>query len=133
VYAGQKLHRRLGAWNAGLAVGLGYVVAMTVVFLVLPPVHETPLPLRDAHGTLVFPGFPADVLAQFRAYSVAAQVVLWGVLALTFAPLADRVLDTQARASRTSCTVGTPSGPGGRCTTTTAAPSRAAASSFGRV
>jgi predicted cobalt transporter CbtA len=133
VYAGQKLHRRLGAWNASLAVGLGYVVAMTVVFLVLPPVHETPLPLRDAHGTLVFPGFPADVLARFRVYSVAAQVVLWGVLALTFAPLAERVLDTQARASGTSCTVGTPSGPGGRRTTTTAAPSRAADSSFGRV
>ena len=32
---------------------------------------ETPLPLRDSHGQIVFPGFPADVLFKFRLYSVS--------------------------------------------------------------
>ena len=31
---------------------------------------ETPLPLTDASGTIVYPGFPADVLFDFRLYSV---------------------------------------------------------------
>jgi hypothetical protein len=40
----------------------------------------------------VYPGFDADLLYWFRLYSVGAQVLLWGVLAVGFAPLAERVL-----------------------------------------
>ena len=106
VYVGQKLHRRWSVTTSTVVVGLGYLVVMTVVMLVMPALGhlhanmveygkhatETPLPLKDAEGRIVFPGFPADVLAQFRAYSVGAQVILWGVIALVFAPLAERVL-----------------------------------------
>lgn len=107
VYAGQKLHRRLGLYRSCLLAGAGYVAVIAIMFVLLPPLGhlhndvveygrhatETPLPLRDASGTIVFPGFPADVLAQFRVYSLAAQAILWGAIALIFAPLADRVLN----------------------------------------
>jgi hypothetical protein len=32
------------------------------------------------------------VLFNFRLYSIAAQLVLWGAIGLIFAPLADRLL-----------------------------------------
>ena len=106
VYGGQKLATRVGTWSATIWAGLGFVVVMTVVMLVLPPVGhlaadvaadgkratETPLPLRDPDGTIVFPGFDADVLAKFRLYSVAAQLIMWTTIGLVFAPLAERVL-----------------------------------------
>jgi hypothetical protein len=38
------------------------------------------------------PGFPADVLFNFRLYSVAAQVLLWSAIGLNFALLAGRLL-----------------------------------------
>ena len=53
---------------------------------------EAPLPLKNAKGVIVYPGFPADVLFNFRLYSIAAQLVLWGAIGLIFAPLADRLL-----------------------------------------
>lgn len=107
VYAGQKLHRRLDLYRTCLVAGAGYVAVMAVVFLVLPAVghlhadvvahgrhgSETPLPLTDAHGRVVLPGFPADVLARFRVYALLAQVLMGGVIALVFAPLAQRVVD----------------------------------------
>jgi len=106
VAVGRRLQGRLGTWNAVLAGGVLFVVAIGVVMALLPSVGElsanvaiyghhateTPLPLRDADGTIVFPGFPADVLAGFRLYSVLAQAILWGVIGLVFAPLADRLL-----------------------------------------
>jgi hypothetical protein len=57
---------------------------------------ETPLPLIDPKGRIVYPGFPADVLFSFRFYSVAAQLLLWGSLGLVFAPLAERLLAREA-------------------------------------
>ena len=48
--------------------------------------------LKNAKGVIVYPGFPADVLFNFRLYSIAAQLVLWGAIGLIFAPLADRLL-----------------------------------------
>ncbi|MFT4082413.1 MAG: CbtA family protein [Nocardioides sp.] len=118
VYVGQKLHRRWSVTTSAVLVGIGYLAVMTVIMLILPALGhlhanvveygkhatETPLPLTDEDGTIVFPGFPADVLAQFRAYSVGAQVILWGVMALVFAPLAERVLAPVARTQRTTAT-----------------------------
>jgi hypothetical protein len=60
---------------------------------------ETPLPLTDAKGNIVYPGFDADRLYAFRLYSVGAQVLLWGVIGLIFGPLAERLL--QPRKDRT--------------------------------
>jgi hypothetical protein len=40
----------------------------------------------------VFPGFPADVLFNFRLYSIGAQLLLWATIGLVFAPMAERLL-----------------------------------------
>ncbi len=106
VWLGQRLKPRFGNWNATLLAGLACVVALGVVMFVLPSlghlsanVHEygshkteTPLPLRNPRGQIVYPGFPADVLFAFRFYSVAAQAILWTAIGLCFAPMAERLL-----------------------------------------
>ena len=76
VYLGRQLAARLGAWNAALAAAGAYVVAVAVVMLILPTIDETPGPLVDDAGTIVFEGFPADVLYEFRLYSLGTQVVI---------------------------------------------------------
>lgn len=109
-WGGQKLRARFGTWNATLLAGAGFVVAIGVVMVLLPNLgelaankemfpnaaSETPQPLTDGSGQIVYPGFPADVLALFRFYSVGAQVILWGALGLIFAPLAARLLTEHA-------------------------------------
>ncbi|MFI1092095.1 CbtA family protein [Streptomyces sp. NPDC020917] len=106
VWLGQRLQPRFGNWNATLLGAAAYVVVIGVVMTLLPSighlsdnVHlyghhatETPLPLTDKQGHLVYPGFPADVLFDFRLYSVAAQLILWGTIGLVFAPMAQRLL-----------------------------------------
>ncbi|SDJ53632.1 Probable cobalt transporter subunit (CbtA) [Frankineae bacterium MT45] len=106
VWLGQRLKARYGNWNASLLAGGAFIVLIGALMAVLPQfgelsanlavygrhATETPPPLRDPKGNIVFPGFPADDLFQFRLYSVAAQVILWGSLGLIFAPLADRLL-----------------------------------------
>jgi hypothetical protein len=100
VYYGQNLHKRLSLYTSCLIAGGGYVVVMTVLFAILRSFDETPLPLKDASGGIVFPGFPADLLAEFRVYAIAAQAIMWAVIALVFAPLAQRVLDPAGVAAR---------------------------------
>jgi hypothetical protein len=106
VWLGQRLKARFGNWNATLLAGLGCVVALGIVMFVLPELGhlhanveeygrhatETPLPLKNAQGQIVYPGFPADVLFKFRLYSVGAQAILWAAMGLCFAPLAERLL-----------------------------------------
>jgi predicted cobalt transporter CbtA len=106
VWLGQRLKPRLGTWNATLLAALAFAVAIGIVMAVLPELGrlpanlraygdqatETPLPLKNAQGAIVYPGFPADVLFSFRFYSVAAQLILWGAIGLVFGPLAERVL-----------------------------------------
>jgi len=102
---GKRLQQRFGTWNATLLAAAAFVVAVGIVTFLLPPVGhlaetvngvrhatDTPGPLLDNKGTIVFPGFPADVLAAFREYAVGAQLVLWGAIGLLFAPMAERVL-----------------------------------------
>jgi hypothetical protein len=107
VWAGQRLASRFGTWNATLLAGLGFAVAVGVVTAVLPPLGslvanagqtgalltETPQPLTDPSGAIVYPGFDADVLYWFRLYAVVAQALLWGVIGVAFAPLAEHVVD----------------------------------------
>lgn len=106
VYLGQRLRPRFGNWNATLMAAGGFIVAIGVVMYVLPALGqlaanrkeygsfatETPQPLRNDSGTIVFPGFDADMLYSFRLYSVGAQAILWAALSLLFAPQAERVL-----------------------------------------
>ena len=105
-WLGKQLGPRLGNWNAALVAGAVFVVGIGLLMLVLPSfgelginranygnfATETPQPLKDADGTIVFPGFPADVLYSFRIYSVAAQAILWTALGLIFTPMAERLL-----------------------------------------
>ncbi|MBB4684119.1 CbtA family protein [Amycolatopsis jiangsuensis] len=101
---GRRLAPRLGTWNATLVAGAAFVVLSAILMAVLPSLgelsgaagSETPLPLRDPAGRIVYPGFPADTLAEFRLYSVLAQVILWTTIALVFGPLAERVLRRDA-------------------------------------
>lgn len=100
VWLGGRLAPRVGAWNAGLsAVGV-YIVASAVVMSVLPTVDETPRPMRDAAGTIIYPGFPADVLYEFRLASLGTQMVLWATIGVVFSTLARRLLDTTAATGR---------------------------------
>jgi hypothetical protein len=92
VYLGRRLAPRLGAWNGALAAAGGYVVAVAVVMLILPTIDETPGPLRDDAGTIVFGGFPADDLYEFRLYSLGTQVVMWATIGLVFGALVSRLL-----------------------------------------
>ena len=95
VWLGQRLSKRFGNWNASVLAAATFVVAIGIVMAILPPLGhatETPLPLTNPGGTIVYPGFPADVLFDFRLYSVAAQLILWTTIGLVFAPLAERLL-----------------------------------------
>ena len=113
VYLGQKLYKRYSLYASVLIAAAGYAAVMTVLYVILPPLGhlhanmvdfaepykifgvqstETPLPLTNAAGQIVLPGFPADVLARFRVLSIVNQVILWGGIALLFAPLAQRVV-----------------------------------------
>jgi hypothetical protein len=108
VWLGRRLQARFGTWNATL-IAAGVFIAATAIVMVLFPsfgelaanrdLHrttETPAPLTDANGAIVFPGFPADVLYNFRLYSFGAQLVLWAAIGLVFAPLAERLLAPSA-------------------------------------
>ena len=99
VYLGRRLVSRLGAWNAALAAGGAYVLAIAVVMLILPTIDETPGPLRDDGGTIIFEGFPADDLYQFRLYSLGTQVVMWATIGLVFATLVSRLLESKRKES----------------------------------
>lgn len=95
VYLGRRLAARVGAWNAALIAAGGYVVAVAVAMLLLPTIDETPGPLRDDAGTIVFGGFPAEDLYDFRLYSLGVQVVMWATIGLVFAALISRLLDSK--------------------------------------
>lgn len=79
------LRPRIGGLVSGIAGTAAYLVAVGVTIAVLPSFHEVPEPLRDDAGQIVFPGFPADVVGDFRVYAITNQVILWTVLTLTFA------------------------------------------------
>jgi hypothetical protein len=114
VWLGQRLRARFGNWNATLLAGAGFIVVMSIVMAVLPALGqlsenaavngnvltETPQPLKNAAGTLVYPGFDADLLYRFRLYSVLAQIILWTTIGLGFAPLADKVFDRHGKPSQ---------------------------------
>ena len=111
VWAGQRLTERLSTWNATLLAGAMFVVLIGIVMAVLPSLGElasntadygphateTPQPLTNPAGQIVYPGFDADLLYSFRLYSVAAQAILWAGLGLVFGPLAQRVVDADTR------------------------------------
>ena len=119
VWLGRRLAPRFGNWTATLLAAGAFIVAIGIVMLLLPSLGhlsantaeygaaatETPQPLRDSAGTIVYPGFPADDLYAFRLYSVGNQLILWATIGLCFAPLASRLFGSagtsqEVRASR---------------------------------
>jgi predicted cobalt transporter CbtA len=85
IYLGRNLVQRYGGWSAALIAAGSYVVAISVVMLVLPTIDETP-----EH-------FPADVLYEFRLYSLGTQVVLWTMIGLVFGSMAQKLLGESRR------------------------------------
>jgi len=99
------LASRWGGWNGSIATGIVFIAWMAIVMAIFPAlghlhanvvrfgsqVTETPLPLKNAHGQIVFPGFPADLLFKFRLYSVLNQAILWSATGLGFGFLAERM------------------------------------------
>jgi hypothetical protein len=112
-YLWRRLRPSLGSWNATWISALALGAVLAIAMALLPPLGhlsynqahfgnfttETPQPLKDAQGRIVYPGFPADVLFKFRLYSLLAQGVLWSTLAFAFGPLAERVLATEPASS----------------------------------
>lgn len=111
VWVGRRAHQRFGGWTASLCAAAFFVVTIGLVMWALPSFgeiaanrqgglrlgSETPQPMYDDRGHLVFPGFPADVLYGFRVWSVATQLVLWTAIGLVFAPLAERLIEPARR------------------------------------
>jgi predicted cobalt transporter CbtA len=85
VYLGHRLVAQFGHWSATL-IGAGcYVVTISLVMLMLPTIDETP------------DDFPADVLYEFRLYSLGTQLILWAIIGLVFASMAHRLLGERRR------------------------------------
>lgn len=101
-----KFRTRFGGYTAALLAGGAFIVVIGIVMLVLPSLGhlsvnvaeygshatETPQPLLDSQGKIVFPGFSADDLYYFRLYSIGAQLILWTTIAVGFAPAANKLL-----------------------------------------
>jgi Probable cobalt transporter subunit (CbtA) len=85
VWLGRNLRERYGAWSATLIAAATYIVAVAVVMVLLPTIDETP------------DGFPADVLYEFRLYSVGTQFVLWAIIAVVFGSSVSRLLGEPQR------------------------------------
>jgi hypothetical protein len=97
VYLGRQLVQRLGQWNATLVAAGSYVVTVAALMLILPTVDETPGPVRDTAGDVIYQSFPADDLYEFRLYSLGTQVVMWATIGLVFAALVSRLLGESRR------------------------------------
>lgn len=85
VWLGRNLLERFGAWSATLIAAASYVMVISVVMVTLPTIDETP------------DDFSADVLYEFRLYSLGTQLVLWTVIAVVFGSMAHRLLGEKQR------------------------------------
>jgi hypothetical protein len=92
----RRIEPRFGAWNATLFAGAGYVVAMTVFYVVLPGINEVPQQALNGVANAVTDAdvtFPPVVLWNFRVASLGIQLIVWTTIALVFGVLAQRVLE----------------------------------------
>ncbi len=93
LYLGNQLRPKLGTWNATLAAGGAYIVAMAIVLLVMPNIDETPGPIVDDAGVIVLGGYPARDLYEFRLGTLGTQVIIWTTIGLVSAALLSKLLD----------------------------------------
>ncbi|MCO6700489.1 CbtA family protein [Streptomyces sp. CHA1] len=94
VLLGRRLAPRLGNWNAAVAAGAAFLLAVTLAYVFLPSYNE------------VGPDFPGQLLWQFRLATLAVQAVLWAVFGLVFGALAERLLTPESARPRPAETVG---------------------------
>ncbi len=99
------LRPRIGGLVSAVVGGAAYVISVGVTIALLPSFDEVPEPVRNDAGQIVFPGFPADVVADFRVYTITNQVILWTVLTVTFALILGAM--ARSKSSSTSPTVDT--------------------------
>ncbi|WP_351222404.1 CbtA family protein [Streptomyces sp. NPDC002133] len=81
VMLGRSLAARWGNWNATVAAGAAFTVAIAAFTAFLPSADALP------------DHFPAGVLWEFRLASLGVQALLWAALGLILGPLAERVLE----------------------------------------
>ena len=108
---GYRLRTRFGVFNATLIAAGAFLVPYLVLVGVLPSLGnlaanvahqhqfgyarsttETPAPITNLQGQIVYPGFPADVLWKFRWYSILNQLLIWTATGLIFGGLLERFL-----------------------------------------
>lgn len=93
------LSRRLGGLRAGVLAAVAYVAVVTLAVMPLPEFAEVPGPVTNGYA-IVGAGFPGQVIADFRVYAVANQVILWTVLTVVFVFLLDVMIRRQASSGR---------------------------------
>lgn len=77
------LSDRIGVLRAGVSSTVAYLIGVTITSALLPTFQEVPGPVMDG-DRIVAPGFPGQVIADYRVYAIANQVVLWTVLTVVF-------------------------------------------------
>lgn len=87
VVIGVRLTAKFGAALSATLSFVGYALAMCAIAAALPSYHEVPLALTAPTGELVFGGFPAEVLSDFRIGSLVGQAIMWAVIGIGFALL----------------------------------------------
>ncbi|GAB3920551.1 hypothetical protein GCM10011575_17930 [Microlunatus endophyticus] len=112
-YLGYRLRGRFGVFGASLLAAAAFVAGYSILAGVLPSLGnlaanvahqhdfgyaraatETPQPITDQSGAIVYPGFSADLLWRFRLYSIINQMIIWTASGLIFSVLLERVLGT---------------------------------------
>lgn len=91
--------RRWGVWPATAGAVSGYVAVVLVAFAVLPGFREVPGALTGPDGVVV-DGFPAQVLADFRTYSLVNQALMWAAIGATWAVISVAPICLSARRQR---------------------------------
>ena len=91
VWAFFVLRPRLGGIWSAVVGGAGYLIGVTITAALLPTFDEVPTAVVNADNVIVFPGFPGDVIGDFRVYTIATQVILWTVLITVFSLILGRL------------------------------------------
>jgi hypothetical protein len=116
IYLGYRLRHRFGTYGATLIATGAFLVLYVVLIGLLPSLGnlaanvahqhdfgyarastETPQPITNLQGHIVYPGFPADVLWKFRWYAILNQLLIWAGTGLIFAALLERFLRPASR------------------------------------
>ncbi|REK84375.1 hypothetical protein DY245_44060 [Streptomyces inhibens] len=90
---GRRLAPKLGNWNATVAAGAAFVVAIGIAYAFLPGFDNVPA------------GFSGTLLWQFRLSTIAIQLVLWTTFGLVFGHLAERVVPARQATAATAAPV----------------------------